>query len=200
MRGGGAACRWQCAVERLARMPPRLPGDSKLMTLFLGRTRAGIATVQPHAWLLYAPASAARRYDMFRTSLLFHRMLCSSEYLVRPLRHWACGLRGNIGRRRPRECSWRWFNCSRSSMCVHHKHRQKEQVAVCRATCPRLLTTQRHECGRLFVAPPPHGVPRHGKTFRTIDLLDPMLLCAHVKCMAKPVQQVSKRFSAQPCM
>lgn len=80
-------------MERLARMPPRLSGDQKLLTLLLGRTRAGIATVQPHTWLLYTPASAARRFDMFRTSLLFHRVLLSPEYLVRclplpsPVRH-----------------------------------------------------------------------------------------------------------------
>eukprot|EP00892_Ulva_mutabilis_P010639 jgi/Ulvmu1/7948/UM004_0181.1 len=75
------AAGWHCAVERLARMPPQLAGDHKLLTLLLGRTVAGVANIQPHAWLLYAPASAARRFDMFRTSLLFHRVLFSPEYL-----------------------------------------------------------------------------------------------------------------------
>lgn len=70
-------------------MHPNLSPDQKLLTLLLGRTRAGVASVLPHAWLLYAPNSAARRYDMFRTTLLFHRMLHSLEFAVRILQNSA---------------------------------------------------------------------------------------------------------------
>ena len=78
-----AVCRWQFAVRRLARMHPDLTPDQKLLTLMLGRGRAGVASVLPHAWMLYAPNVAGRRFEMFRGSLLFHRMLHSPEFAVR---------------------------------------------------------------------------------------------------------------------
>jgi hypothetical protein len=52
------------------------------MTLFLGRTRSGCATVSPFLWTLVAPPSARRRFQMFRMALVYHRMLYSEEWFV----------------------------------------------------------------------------------------------------------------------
>jgi hypothetical protein len=65
-------------------MHPDLSPTQKLLTLFLGRTRAGVASQLPHAWMMYAPNSASQRFEMFRGTLLFHRMLHSADFAVRP--------------------------------------------------------------------------------------------------------------------
>lgn len=78
-----AACRWRHALPRLARTRGSLPAHLKLMTLFLGRTATGVATVPPAAWQLYAPADPLARFEMFQAAQLHHHMLLSPEFQVR---------------------------------------------------------------------------------------------------------------------
>jgi hypothetical protein len=70
-------------VPRLQRMPSTLPPHLKLMTLFLGRTTSGVATVSPFLWALASPSSQTLRFDMFRMALVFHHMLHCTELQVR---------------------------------------------------------------------------------------------------------------------
>ena len=64
-------------------MPSAADQDLKLMTLLLGRTGAGCASVSPFLWGLLSPPSARRRFKLFNLALVYHRMLYSAEFRVR---------------------------------------------------------------------------------------------------------------------
>lgn len=77
------SCRWIKAVPRLQRMSSTLPCHLKLMSLFLGRTTAGVSTVAPFLWALSSPRATTKRFDMFRMALTFHHILYCAELQVR---------------------------------------------------------------------------------------------------------------------
>jgi hypothetical protein len=86
---GAGACGSPIASGPLRRLVTRrgrahTPTDLKTMTLLLGaRGACGGTTVNPWLWSLAAPASARRRFPMFRLALVYHHMLHSAEFQVR---------------------------------------------------------------------------------------------------------------------